>query len=226
MNAFRLPAGAAALVLLLAGCSWIGFGDEPETGAVPPPDAANLAALDSTAGSDPVAAASEPALPESETALVPDAPPPEVVAAATTPAAGEPVDPGDPSLIEVRYSGARAPETVQLLAPDGTVIEPLEVERVTTETIADDGWPNIQAGVTGGSSSDMDFGVGIGFPLFGTEAADRPPQVRTLARFRLPDLPDYRENWQRYRVVMLFARGTPDEDRIEMLPPHPDATVP
>jgi hypothetical protein len=235
---------AAALALLLAGCSsagddsWLGgswfggswFGpDEPESSAVamPPPDPASVAALDTTAATgDPVQAAQEPTLAETETAILPDAPAPEIAAAAAAPSEPAAIVPGDPSIIAVRYSGERAPDVVRLVTPDGTSLEPVEIAQVTTEVAHDDGWPNIQVGVTGGSSSDVQTGVNIGFPIFGEETPNRPPNVRTQAQFRLPDIEDYREHWQQYRVVMLFQPGTPEEERIEMLPPHPDAMLP
>src|SRR5690606_22144114 len=155
-NACRHPMRPSALVLalLLGACSWVGSDDDaPVLAAAPVADSASLAALDSTAGAvDPVIAAGEPELTEADTALVPDAPPVEAVQAASmADTSATPVALSESSLIEVRYSAERGPERMRMIAPDGTVLEPVEIEQVTTEPSENGGWPNIQAGLAGGS---------------------------------------------------------------------------
>lgn len=229
-NACRHPMRPSALVLalLLGACSWVGSDDDaPVLAAAPVADSASLAALDSTAGAvDPVIAAGEPELTEADTALVPDAPPVEAVQAASmADTSATPVALSESSLIEVRYSAERGPERMRMIAPDGTVLEPVEIEQVTTEPSENDGWPNIQAGLAGGSSSGTQAGINIGFPIFGDEDPLRKPLIRTRAVFQLPDVADYQRNWMQYRIVMDFAPGSGEDERLEMLPPHPDALM-
>jgi hypothetical protein len=131
----------------------------------------------------------------------------------------------DPAIIEAHYTGPRSPDLVRLVAPDGTRIEPLSVDRDTRRVEEDGRWPDVHVGVTGGSSSKVQTGIGIGFPLFGNDTVERPPESRTVMRFRLPDPADYDANWKNYRVLLLFEPGTDRESRIEMMPPHPSALL-
>ncbi len=224
------------------GGDWFGE-DEPAIGTavVPPPDAetfaapplepapdpASLGAIDTTTGTDPVTEAQEPTLGEADTAILPDAPPPEAVAAATpqTPQIPDALQTDDPSVLAVRYSSDLTPDVVQLLAPDGTVIEPIAIGQVTHWTEEDEGRAKFRFGVSGGSASGLKPKFAIGFPLFSDQIEAPGPPTQNQANFRLPDVADYQENWQLYRVVMLFEPGTAEQERLEMLPPHPDAML-
>jgi hypothetical protein len=212
---------------------WLGGGwfgdDEPAIGTpvVPPPDAASLAAIDTTTGTDPVTEAQEPTLSEEDLAILPDAPPSEVVAA-TMPVATEipaELQTDDPSVLAVRYSDDLTPDIVQLLTPDGTAIDPIAVGQVTHWTEEDEGRDKFRFGLSGGSASGLKPRFAIGFPLFGSGTEDHRRPVQNQANFKLPDLADYEKNWQLYRVVMLFKPGTAEEERLEMIPPHPDTML-
>jgi hypothetical protein len=224
--------------------NWFGD-DEPDVGAavVPPPapesfsaveplpppvpDAAAFAAIDTTTGTDPVDAAQEPTLGEEELAIMPDAPPPETVAAAMQPLPDIPTElqTDDPSVLAVRYSSDLTPDVVQLLTPNGTVIEPQAIGTVTHWTEEDEGRAKFRWGISGGSASGLKPKFAIGFPIFSSSFEEHGPPTQTQANFKLPDVADYRENWQLYRVVMLFEPGTAEQERLEMLPPHPDALL-
>ena len=213
--------------------SWIGgdwFGpDEAAVGTpvVPPPDAAAFAAIDTTTRTDPVTAAQEPTLSEEDLAILPDAPPPEIVAAAMPVEPQIPVElqTDDPSVLAVRYSSSLTPDIVQLLMPNGTVIEPQAIGQVTHWTEEDEGRTRFRFGVSGGSASGLKPRFAIGFPIFSESFESHGPPTQTQANFKLPDLADYEKNWQLYRVVMLFKPGTEEAERLEMLPPHPDTML-
>jgi hypothetical protein len=205
---------------------WIGaddwFGDdEPEIGTpvVPPPDA--------TTGTDPVTEAQEPTLGAEDLAILPDAPPPEIVEAAMPAAPSIPAElqTDDPSVLAVRYSSDLNPEIIQLLTPNGTVIEPLAIGEVTHWTEEDRNRTRFRFGLTGGSASGLNPSFAVGIPIFGSDLDDQKRPTQNQANFKLPDLADYEKNWQLYRVVMLFKPGTPEEERFEMLPPHPDTML-
>ena len=213
---------------------WIGaddwFGDdEPEIGTpvVPPPDAAAFAAIDTTTGTDPVTAAQEPTLGEEDLAILPDAPAPEIVEAAmpTAPLIPPELQTDDPSVLAVRYSSDLNPDVVQLLMPNGTVIEPLAIGTVTHWTEEDQNRTRFRFGLTGGSASGLNPSFAVGIPILGGAGEDHSRPTQNQANFKLPDMADYEANWQLYRVVMLFAPGTPEEERLEMLPPHPDTML-
>jgi hypothetical protein len=127
----------------------------------------------------------------------------------------------DPDLVEIRYEGERSPSTIALIAPDGTSTAARDVERTSEITADEYNFPDIRVGVDGGSSSGVHTGIGIGFPIFGTGKEAAPPRTVTIARFQPPDIAHYRANWKRYRVELLFAPGTDDFERIELLAPEP-----
>jgi hypothetical protein len=219
--------------------------DEPDVGAavVPPPDPASFAAvetlpppvpdatafaaIDTTTGTDPVTAAQEPTFGEEDLAILPDAPPPEIVEAAmpVVPSIPAELQTDDPTVLAVRYSSDLTPDVVQLMMPNGTVIEPLAIGTVTHWTEEDQNRTRFQFGLTGGSASGLNPSLAVGIPIFSGSGDDHAPPTQTQANFKLPDVADYRDNWQLYRVVMLFEPGTAGEERLEMLPPHPDALM-
>lgn len=213
---------------------WIGAGDwfgddEPDVGAhvVPPPDAAAFAQIDTTTRTDPVTAAQEPTLGEAELAILPNAPPPEIVEAAmpAAPLIPPELQTDDPSVLAVRYSSDLTPDVVQLLTPNGTVIEPLAIGTVTHWTEEDRGRTRFRFGLTGGSASGLNPSFAVGIPIFSGSGDDHALPTQTQANFKLPDVADYEANWKLYRVVMLFRPGTDEEERLEMIPPHPDTML-
>lgn len=209
---------------------WIGgdwFGDdEPAVGTpvVPPPDAASFAMIDTTTRTDPVTEAQEPTLSEEDLAILPDAPPPEAVAAATPVAPQIPaaLQTDDPTVLAVRYSDDLTPDVVQLLMPNGTALDPIAIGQVTHWTEEDRNHTQFRFGLTGGSASGLNPSFAVGIPIFSSDLDDQKRPTQNQANFKLPDLADYEANWQRYRVVMLFKPGTQEEERLEMLPPDPD----
>jgi hypothetical protein len=144
---------------------------------------------------------------------------PEPIPVAVETAPNVPV--ADPDLVEIRYEGERSPSTIALIAPDGTRIAARDVERTSEIPASEDSFPDIHVGVDGGSSSGVQTGIGIGFPIFGTETEAPPPRTVTIARFLPPDIAHYRTNWHAYRVELLFAPGTDAFERIELLAPEP-----
>lgn len=132
----------------------------------------------------------------------------------------------DPDLVEVRYEGERSPSTVALIAPDGTRTEARDVARTSEIATSEDSFPDIHVGVDGGSSSGVQTGIGIGIPIFGAETEAQAPRTVTIARFLPPDMEHYRAYWHEYRVELLFAPGTDEFERIELLAPEPSDLPP
>lgn len=210
------------------GGDWFGD-DEPAVGTpvVPPPDAAAFAAIDTTTRTDPVTEAQEPTLGEEELAIMPDAPPPEIVAAAmpVEPLIPEALQTDDPSVLAVRYSSDLNPDIIQLLTPNGTIIESQAIGQVTHWTAEDKNRTHFRFGLTGGSASGLNPSFAVGIPILGGGDENQTPPTQNQANFKLPDVADYEKNWQLYRVVMLFEPGTAAEERLEMIPPHPDTML-
>lgn len=210
------------------GGDWFGS-DEPSVGTavVPPPDAAAFAAIDTTTRTDPVTAAQEPTLSEEDLAILPDAPPPEIVDAAmpVVPSIPPELQTDDPTVLAVRYSSDLDPKVIQLLTPNGTIIEPQAIGEVTHWTEEDEGRAKFQFGLTGGSASGLNPSLAVGIPILGGSSDDQRRPTQNQANFKLPDVADYQANWQLYRVVMLFEPGTAEEERLEMLPPDPETML-
>jgi hypothetical protein len=152
----------------------------------------------------------------------PDRPEAVPVAAGSVP--NVPVEHSD--IVEVRYDGERSPAIVELVAPDGTRTPARDIERIREIPTSEDRFPDIHVGVDGGSSSGVQTGIGIGFPIFGPETETLPPKTVTIARFLPPDAAHYRAHWRDYRVELLFAPGTGLEERIAVLAPEPAALPP
>lgn len=127
----------------------------------------------------------------------------------------------DPNIVEVRYDGERSPAIVELIAPDGTRTPARDIQRTAEIPTEEDGFPEVHVGIEGGSSSGVETGIGIGIPIFGPETEALPPRTVTIARFLPPNIEHYRNNWQEYRVELLFGPGTDEFERIELLAPEP-----
>jgi hypothetical protein len=110
----------------------------------------------------------------------------------------------------------------RLVPPDGQSIVPLSLDRDRRVYSDDRGsLPNIGVGVSGGSSSRVNTGFGIGFPLFGGGGDTYTISMTTSRlRFRVPDMNGYRGGWQHW-VLHLDLDDGANRRSIETLPPAP-----
>ncbi|HWA43754.1 MAG TPA: hypothetical protein VHA10_11125 [Hypericibacter adhaerens] len=205
-----------------------------------PGQSANTTAYDSLntvpMGSQPA----QPAAPLAQQPLAP-APPPQNIA----PPANPDNTPGAPSIpqgaggiylpvtarflidrpqtIEVSIRDAQPADRVQLVAPDGSVIDAYQLDREFIQ--ATESGPsgfNMGVGVSGGSSSGVQPSFGIGFPIFGS--APRSPQrdeVQTKALIRVADMAAYRANWQKMVLRMYMGEKSVSPRKMEMAAPAP-----
>ena len=80
----------------------------------------------------------------------------------------------------------------------------------------------VGVGVTGGSSSRIGTGIGIGFPLFGSGGGDGVTTTVTASRvlIRVPDLTAYGATWQSSKLHIELDDGV-TRRVMELLPPPP-----
>ena len=226
MSETRVGRRLAALVLalMLGGCVPVGDDRPGSAGSRSSIDGVPVA-MDGMAGSETFRLASAAAFAQARMSLLPQAPRPEIFGPMATTMSDMAGTAANLPIIEVQFSGERMPDAVLMVTPDGDEIEPLAIERMVANAPSLDDDEIFRAGLNGTSLTGLKAKFAIGFPFGGIEPADRPPSIRTLARFSVPDVPHYERNWMRYRVVILHAPGTPEEQRFEMLPPHPDAMM-
>lgn len=183
------------LALILAGCSW--FGDD-----MPP-----VQRMPNEATAAPPAGAPDPVL-----ATKPDSVPDYAGANATL----------ADDIITVTVSDPLPAKAARLIAPNGQVTMAHAID--TTRDIARDESsirPRIGVGAVGGSGGGgISTGIGIGFPLFGDSDTKTYSVTESRISFRLPDLADYRRNWQRYTIAVDLDDGV-NRRSFQMLPPAP-----
>ena len=108
-----------------------------------------------------------------------------------------------------------------LIDPQGNRIVASRIDRDRVAyTGRGSGWPRIGVGVSGGSSSGVSTGFGIGFPLLPqtTEAAGSIYESRF--NFAVPDATAYAASWQRWKVHIDLSDGV-NSRSFETLPPAP-----
>jgi hypothetical protein len=225
------------LALLAAGTLLAACADDappPATGTIGTASA-DVSAYDAKAPA-PVGSVPNTVTAESQRAVLPPPlPPPESTVATSSTTSGSATDGitypvtagfvvGYPNIIEVKIRDSEAAEQVELVAPGGAAAAyPLDETRQVSIPQQHSG---IDIGVvaTGGSSSHVRTGIGIGFPIFGSAEAPKPvTEVLTRARLRIADLAAYRADWQHWIIRIRFAIGKPNERKMEMAAPQPPA---
>jgi hypothetical protein len=116
--------------------------------------------------------------------------------------------PGDArDVLQVTVSDRLAARAVELVGPNGLVAPAytIESQQATRTEPGYGGWgfgPTVGLGV-GGGSRGVGSGIGLTLPLGGMGAPSTTTvvdQTVTNAFVRIPDLNDYRQNWQAYKI--------------------------
>ena len=129
-----------------------------------------------------------------------------------------------PSIIETRIVDPLPAQAAFLKLPNGTTLPAVAIDAERNLYSDETGYgPNFGARVEGGSSSGVQTGFGIGFPLFGG-GGPSGHQVGAMStstiRFRIPDMAAYRRDWQRWILHVDLDDGG-NHRVIETLPPAP-----
>ena len=113
--------------------------------------------------------------------------------------------------IEIRARDTLPLSAARLVLPDGT--------RVEAERITGDGGPDRPAfgiGISGGSSSGIDAGIGLSVPLGGARA---PSLAQSGARIWVPDPDAWPQLAPRAVLELDFGRAPGETRRVEMPAP-------
>lgn len=125
-------------------------------------------------------------------------------------------------VIEIDVTDPLPVKNASLIGPDGAAVTAYQIDR-DRQVYHGDGAirPSVGVGVTGGSSSHIGTGIGIGFPLFGSSGSEVTTTV-TASRvlIRVPDLAAYQINWQRSKLHIELDDGVTHRV-MELLPPPP-----
>jgi hypothetical protein len=135
---------------------------------------------------------------------------------------------GAVDVIQVTVSDRMAARDIELVGPDG-VVQPaynVETQQATQVDPGYRGWglgPSVGLGV-GGGSGGFGTGIGLSFPLgvYGAPTSTTTTdQTVTNAFIRIPDLGDYRQNWQDFKIRMRM--GEPPDIRFLTIDAPPPA---
>jgi hypothetical protein len=131
--------------------------------------------------------------------------------------------PDAPDTIETVLVDPLPVASAHLTLPDGRTIAPVSLDR-DRQVYSDNtpSLPNIGVGVSGGSSSRVNTGFGIGFPFFGGGGGGTYTASMTTSRLRflVPDMNAYRGGWQHWILHLDLDDGA-NRRSIETLPPAP-----
>jgi len=193
-------------------------------------------ALLSACGSDEAAAPatqSPPSAPQSQTEsdqqwtksppLLDQPKPAQPVAQSPTdlPPISATIPPESPDHIVVSVNDPLPVSAASLIDPQGRVIAAARIDhnRVSYKG-GGVGWPQIGFGLSGGSSSGVSTGFGIGIPIFPqtTQAAGSINESRFS--FVVPDIAVYNASWQRWKIHVDLSDGV-NTRSFETLPPAP-----
>jgi hypothetical protein len=131
------------------------------------------------------------------------------------------IPPESPDHIVVSVNDPLPVSAASLVDPSGRAIAATRIDhnRVSYKG-GGSGWPQIGFGLSGGSSSGVSTGFGIGIPLFPqtTQAAGSINESRFS--FVIPDITAYNGNWQRWKIHVDLSDGV-NSRSFETLPPAP-----
>lgn len=127
--------------------------------------------------------------------------------------------------IEV-FARGRPLMAAALVEPSGRMTVAGTIERDVIYSNGNYGYgPSVGVGVGGGSwggNSWRGAGVGVGVPIGGPSyAPSQPTDVRQRARIVVPDMADYRANWERIIVRVTFGTDPANSEIADIPAPAP-----
>ena len=129
-------------------------------------------------------------------------------------------DSQDVMVVEVRDDEPMT--AARLVAPDGTNSDAYSIDTDRRPGGASTGiLPSVGVGVSGGSSSHVSTGIGIGFPIFGSNGPTPRPQYHSTARIQVRDMAAYRANWQKFEVRLTVGEGSAEHQVVIPAPEPP-----
>ena len=67
----------------------------------------------------------------------------------------------------------------------------------------------------------MSAGVGVGFPIFGSEAPSSEPLVESYFSVRIANMEAYRASWPKWKFRVTLGSPTSSERTVEFAAPRP-----
>lgn len=131
------------------------------------------------------------------------------------------IPPDMPDHIVVNVNDPLPVSAASLIDPQGHAIHATRIDhsRVSYKG-SDSGWPRIGVGISGGSSSGVSTGFGIGIPLFPQTSQAAGSINESRFSFVLPDIAAYNGSWQRWKIHVDLSDGV-NMRSFETLPPAP-----
>ncbi|HVI90317.1 MAG TPA: hypothetical protein VM659_18575 [Dongiaceae bacterium] len=126
-----------------------------------------------------------------------------------------------PDHIVVSVNDPLPVSAASLVDPQGRVITAARIDhsRVSYKG-GGSGWPRIGFGLSGGSSSGVSTGFGIGIPLFPQTSEAAGSVNESSFSFTIPDIAAYNGSWQRWKIHVDLSDGV-NTRSFETLPPAP-----
>ena len=126
-----------------------------------------------------------------------------------------------PDVVLVTLRDRQPVERAVLVAPDGRGF-PADIVASSKFRIQSSGIPpQVAIGAEGGSSGMVSAGVGIGFPIFGSEAPSSDLLVESRFSVRIADLDLYRATWPQWKFRVTLGSPETTERTVEFPAPRP-----
>jgi hypothetical protein len=125
--------------------------------------------------------------------------------------------------IEV-YARGRPLMSAALVEPTGRITPSSPIERDIPMSGGYGYGPSVGVGVGGGSWSGgraVGGGVGVGVPIGGSPPPPLPSELRLRTRIVVPDMADYRSNWERSVVRVIFGTDPANQEIADIPAPAP-----
>jgi hypothetical protein len=126
--------------------------------------------------------------------------------------------------IEV-YARGRPLISAALVEPSGRITTSGPIERDLPMSSGGYGYgPSVGVGVGGGSwggGRAVGGGVGVGVPIGGSPPPPLPSEIRLRTRIVVPEMADYRSNWERSVVRVTFGTDPANQEIADIPAPAP-----
>jgi hypothetical protein len=113
-------------------------------------------------------------------------------------------------------------ERAELVDPEGHAAPVDQISRYDVRLPPSGGIPpQVAIGASGGSAGLVSAGVGVGFPIFGSEAPSPEPLVESYFSIRIADMEAYRASWPKWKFRVTLGSPTSSERTVEFAAPRP-----